>query len=382
MIVETEKRELVKLSVVIPSHGRVDLLERLLLSLRKSIMNYGLPVEVIIVDSSPPDQQKTIIDLCQDFGSRYLRGSTNVREKRNLGIEEARGEIVLFVDSDCEVSENALAEHVRMYDESPTDAVLGMTEFAGKETRAWQVVKRTKFIDAFFFAKTLKGCVDSAPWGTCTNLSVRKEILQKLQGFDTDFPFLLGGDDTELGIRIVKAGYKIKLNPESVVFHTRETWNSLLSVAKRAFRWGRVDYHVFYRKHKDKLSISFPKTITIFLFFLPLSLIEAIMGSPLLAFILPMLWLLTFLFLNSAIKITVSKERMRNLFFEMLAQFLHLLFDFGTGLESLRNRDALVFFKLPFDDPRQVIVLWKDKTIEMWSATFSVLVVLLLTLVI
>jgi GT2 family glycosyltransferase len=370
------------ITVVVPTHGRVGLINNLLISLQEACNAISGKVEIVIIDSSEQEDSKKIESLCEQYEAKYIKGSINVREKRNFGIREAGGEIILFVDSDCEVTERLFEEHLKMYDEPDTAGVLGVTEFVGKETTTWKIVQRTKFLDAFSFAKTLASYVKSAPWGTCTNLSLKKEILEKVRGFDTNFPFRLGGDDTDLGIRINKAGYKIKMNPNAIVYHTKETWNKFPAVAKRVFRWGRTDYYVFYRKHRDKLSSAFPKPIAIFTFLLIFSFIKGCMSNLLLYLSLPFIWLLLFLFLNAFLKIVSSKDSLKNIHLEMLAQFLHFLFDFGTIFESIKNQSILVFFKTPLDDPRQVIVLWNEKVWEVWSTIFSTFLILLILLVV
>ncbi len=382
MSMNGKNKERIIFSVVTPTHGRIDLVRTLIASLQKAILSSDVPIEVIIVDDSPPDQQNQIKRLCLGFGARYFNGPSNVREKRNIGIKEAIGEIILFVDSDCEVSQDIFKQHLQMYDNPDIGGILGVTEFAGKENTTWKIVRRTKFLDSFSFAKTLCNYVDSAPWGTCTNLSLRREILEKVGEFDTNFPFRLGGDDTDLGIRINKAGYKIKMNPNAVVFHTRETWNNFLAVAKRVFRWGRMDYYVFYKKHKDKISLAFPKPVTVFSFLLIFGFVRALINNPLLSLSLPFIWLLLFLFLTALFKIVSSKVSLKNIFFEMPAQFLHFLFDFGTIMESIKNKNLLAFFKGPLDDPRQVVILWSAKVREVWSIVFSLIFILLILIVI
>ncbi|HBY57700.1 MAG TPA: hypothetical protein DEG96_07585 [Candidatus Atribacteria bacterium] len=370
------------ISVIIPTQGRIQLLRTLFISLKKALNKSKCQVEIIIIDSSKQEDSKEIELLCEQYGAKYVRGSLNVREKRNLGIKEARGEIILFVDSDCEVSQDIFEEHLKMYNNPDAGGILGVTEFVGKETTTWKIVKRTKFLDVFSFANTLCNYVDSAPWGTCTNLSFRKRILEKVGGFDTNFPFRLGGDDTDLGIRINKAGYKIKMNPDAIVFHTRDTWNNFLAVIKRIFRWGRMDYYVFYKKHKDKISPTFPKPVTVFSFLLILGFVKAITNNLLFGLSLPFIWLLLFLFLNTLFKIISPRDSLKNIFFEILSQFLHFLFDFGTILESIKNKNLLAFLKAPLDDPRQVIILWNEKVREVWSITFSTLFILLIFMVI
>jgi GT2 family glycosyltransferase len=370
------------ISAIIPTHGRIQLLRTLFISLKKALNKSKCQVEVIIIDSSGQEDSREVEFLCEQYEAKYFEGPLNVREKRNIGIKEARGKIIFFVDSDCEVSENIFEQHLKMYDKPDIAGVLGVTEFVGEKTIAWKIVERTKFLDAFSFAKTLRNYVDSAPWGTCTNLSFKKEVLERVGGFDTNFPFRLGGDDTDLGIRINKAGYKIKMNPNAVVYHTRETWNKFLVIAKRVFRWGKMDYYVFYKKHKDKVSLTFSKPITLFSFLMIFGFIKAAMNNTLLGLSLPFIWLLMFLLLNALFKVISLKDSFKNIFYEMPAQFLHFLFDFGTTLESIKNKNLTAFFKCSLDDPRQVIILWDEKVMEMWSIILSTIFLLLILVVV
>jgi cellulose synthase/poly-beta-1,6-N-acetylglucosamine synthase-like glycosyltransferase len=382
VLISENSKPLYLFSVVVPTHGRVDLVKKLLLSLKKAALHSKVATETIIVDDSTQSERDKIEDLCKHYGAKYISGSHNVREKRNCGIKESRGEIVLFVDSDCEVVPNIFEEHIKIYNEPDTGGVLGVTEFTGKESFTWNIVRRTKFLDSFSFAKTLCNVLNSAPWGTCTNLSFRKQALENVGKFDTTFPFRLGGDDVELGIRMNNAGYKIKMNPDATVFHTRETWSNLLVVAKRVFRWGRMDYYIFYKKHKDKISLTSPKPIMIFLFLLFFGLIRAIMNNTVFDLSFPFIWLSLFLSLNALLKITFLKDPLKNTFFEIPAQFLHFLFDLGTVLESIKNRSLLVFFKEPMYGPGQVLFLWNEKVREVWCIVLSIFVTLLILIVI
>ena len=248
-------------SVVIPTRGAPNLVKKLLISLQIAITKSKIAVEIIIIDDSPQPEQDEIESLCEKYGAQYLRGSSSVREKRNYGIEKSKGEIIFFTDSDCEVSPNIFNEHLKVYTEENPAGVLGLTEFIGKDSISWNIINKTIFVDSFSSAKTLSKDLDSAPWGTCTNLSIKKDVLEDVGKFETNFPFRLGGDDTELGVRINEAGYKIKMNPNAIVFHTRETWNNVYKVAKKAFRWGRVEFHIL-KKHPQLGYIGFPNFLT------------------------------------------------------------------------------------------------------------------------
>lgn len=364
-------------SVVIPTRGRCNLVEKLLISLQRAIIHSKVAVEVIVVDDSPPLERDKIETLCRQYGAQYLSGPHSVREKRNYGIEKSRGEIILFTDSDCEVSQNIFNEHLKVYAEANTAGVLGITEFTGKENITWKIVSRTMFLDSFSFAKTLNKVIDFAPWGTCTNLSFRKEVLEDVGKFDTTFPSRLGGDDTELGVRINEAGYRIKMNPNAIVFHTRETWSRWGALIERAFRWGRADFHIL-KKHPQLASIGFPSFFTVLLLIALVCLAEILTGHSDIAIMIIAVWILSTLLIESIIKVTRRDEKPYLIFFEFMATLLNLTFEAGAVFESLKRGSLSMLYKRIIYTPAQFIFEWESEVVRSWS----IIIGLLLTIVV
>ncbi|MEM3622765.1 MAG: glycosyltransferase family 2 protein [Candidatus Bathyarchaeia archaeon] len=94
-----------KVSVVIPTYYRVEELSELFNSLLNETVK---PFEVIVVDDTPDD---TIRALCETYkaafenvGSEliYIKNSRmrSLTISRNLGVKLARGELIMFLDSD------------------------------------------------------------------------------------------------------------------------------------------------------------------------------------------------------------------------------------------------------------------------------------------
>lgn len=373
---ESDNKPSCLFSVVIPTQGRSNLIEKLLISLQRAITQSKVVVEVIIVDDSPPAERDKIKSLCLQYSASYLSGPPNVREKRNCGIEKSKGEIILFIDSDCEVSQNIFEEHLKLYDKADAAGVLGITEFTGKETITWKIVSRTMFLDSFSFAKTLNKITDSAPWGTCTNLSFRKEVLEDVGKFDTTFPFRLGGDDTELGVRINEAGYKIKMNPDAVVFHTRETWSKLSALIERAFRWGRADFHIL-KRHPQLGHVAFPNFFTTLLFIALASLAYILTDHSDIAVIIIITWIISVLLVEAIIKVIRAGEKPSFVFFELVATLLNLVFDAGTVFESLRRGSISMLYKKIIYTPAQLIFEWESEAVRSWSIAIGLLLTLI-----
>lgn len=99
------------ISVIIPVHRVADYLDRCLDSvLNQSGAESG--VEVIAVDDASPDGSGAVLAARSDPRLRVLRSDTTVGpgRARELGLKEATGEYLWFVDADDELADGALAE--------------------------------------------------------------------------------------------------------------------------------------------------------------------------------------------------------------------------------------------------------------------------------
>jgi hypothetical protein len=237
------------ITVVTPTHGRAELVERLLKSLTAAghvFARAGGSHEILLVDSSPAGDAQRIAAAAQRHSARLFRAPNDVRRKRNLGIAHARGDIVLFVDSDCEADVGLLVEHAaahhgrRAPDGRPIGGVLGLVRPCGPITLPWRAAEAAGFCDSFAFAARYP----QADWGPCANISYRRDVLRHLGGFREHWPRRLGGDDVELGLRVNAAGHGIVCRSAAVVHHDRATWSTWGPLLERAWRWGAMDIHI------------------------------------------------------------------------------------------------------------------------------------------
>jgi len=364
-------------SCVIPTNGRVNLLLKLLKSLTEANKINGVALEIIIIDDSTPPSDKEILEACKQYNAIYLKGSSSVREKRNLGITNAIGEYVFFIDSDCEASIDLFEQHYKILTQSDISACIGVTKFVGKNSLVWDIISNTKFLDSFNFPNILKGCVSSAPWGPTTNLSVKKTVLDKIGGFEIKLPFKLGADDADLGLRINDHGFHIGMNENAIVFHSRETWSSFNKIIRRVYRWGRMDYYLFYQRHINKTFITLPKTISFFYVVLIFSILSAVFFLPILLILIPLFWLILFLFSLAHIK-KIHWKISNSIGVLIGSEFLNFLFDLGCSFESLKHGSLKFLYRESIDDPRN---LWHKKIHEMWAALLSFFVTILLSII-
>jgi len=94
-----------KTSVVIPTYHRAFDLSEFFDSILKQTIT---PIEVLVVDDTPNDSIKTV---CEEYKVKFEKRTADIkyirnpRERsaavaRNVGLENAIGDIILFLDSD------------------------------------------------------------------------------------------------------------------------------------------------------------------------------------------------------------------------------------------------------------------------------------------
>ena len=174
---------------------------------------------------------------------RFLpTGKVRPAEKRNLGIREAKGEIVAFIDDDAFPDPHWLEYAVRYFSEPGIAAVGGpavtppgdsyLARVGGRVYDNWLVSGNYRYR---YKVGGVRMDVDDYP--SC-NLFVRKAALEMIGGYRTDF---WPGEDTLLCKDIIDGGKRIVYDPWVVVYHHRRP---LLSAHLRQL--GRYAFHRGY----------------------------------------------------------------------------------------------------------------------------------------
>jgi len=210
-----------KVSIVVPVYNAEKTLKDCIYSLLK--MDYK-DYEIIFVDDGSTDSSKKIIT---DFANKYEhirlleqmhRGPASAR---NLGIRNSSGKIVFFTDSDCIVPINWVKSILEYFGDKSIGAVGG--SLTPVSTNSIYEVFDQKRRENLYGTK--KKFVDALP--TC-NLAVRREILEKIGGFDESFKYA-SAEDYDLCYRIRRFGYKILYVPKiSVMHHHPQNFKTIL----------------------------------------------------------------------------------------------------------------------------------------------------------
>src|ERR1039457_7675625 len=97
------------ISLIVATVNRVNELERLLDSLDSQTYK---DFEIIVVDQNPDDRLVSIFQRHQSLSIHHLRSARGLSRARNVGLPDAKGEIIGFPDDDCWYPQQLLA-HIK-----------------------------------------------------------------------------------------------------------------------------------------------------------------------------------------------------------------------------------------------------------------------------
>jgi GT2 family glycosyltransferase len=359
----TINTEMPGFTFVVPTHGRVELIRKLLQSLAQARDYYMGKCEIIIVDSSLPLEAQAVQRMCDEYGARFLSDENDVRRKRNLGIMGARYDTVFFIDSDCEADPRVLNEHELTYAENQAAiGVLGVTKWRGEETGVWRILQYYPSISAAFsFANWLL----VAPWGTCTNLSVRRKALLEIGGFDEAFPMRIYGEDVDLGLRLTRGGNFIKCNSRALVWHSRAAIGNYGAALRKVLRTGRADFYLG-RHHPERLALEFPGSAAVTVVLVVGSLIGLLGLDTIQSIWRALLWLPLYLGCYTAIQVWNNRDSLASFPARLGGTLLEFTFEFGRLTEALRHGDfqrlwrkfTYVAVQLAAERDRRLLQMW------------------------
>ena len=241
-----------RVSVVVVSRGRPDELSLCLKALRQ--LTYP-EIEVVVVADG-----ESAVSAARYSGRIKLVAFEphNISAARNAGIAQAAGEIVAFIDDDA-VPEPTWLTYLTAPFSNPEVAASG-GYVRGRNGISYQWKARRSYSDGrsvpFELDSDEIAIFDPVPGETVktegTNMAVRRDVLVALGGFDMAYSFYL--DETDLNMRISKAGHRTALVPLAQVVH-----GMAASARRTADRIPRdleeigASLAVFQRKHEGQV---------------------------------------------------------------------------------------------------------------------------------
>jgi glycosyltransferase involved in cell wall biosynthesis len=236
------------LSVVIPTYNRLPILRQCLEALERQEL--AAPIErfeVVLVDDGSTDD--TVAWLEANAGSlphlRLIRQDHGgPAEGRNRGVEQSKGDVVVFIDSDLVVLPDFLVCHARALEQR-------WRQRGNRLCFTYGAVVNTASFENPTSEPHKLGDVSFAYFAT-GNVAIDKQVLEQAGLFDTAFR-LYGWEDLELGERLRRMGVELVRCPRAVGYHWHPALSldqipRLIQVERERAKMGLV----FYRKHPTR----------------------------------------------------------------------------------------------------------------------------------
>jgi len=198
---------------------------KIVLSLIKQLVEQTkkIPFEVYIIDQSNSVNYKDLLDKFPKLSNFLLVhfDKPNTVKYLNYGWQNARTPIVLYLDDDVTLTDDTIKAHIGAYKNSSINGVAGRVINDEEKISQNSNVGNINWFGAIFnknFSYSKKIYVDF-PYGC--NMSFRKEMIQKLGGFDEKLsPPVYSFNEIDLGYRINKLWKNsIIFLPETLVYH-------------------------------------------------------------------------------------------------------------------------------------------------------------------
>ncbi len=200
-----------KISVIIPTYNGAATLRLCLEAVfRSEYPDY----EVIVVDDCSTDATSQI---AAKFPCRVICHDVNrgAAIAKNTGAGAALGDVVFFIDSDVLIRPDTLSIVAEDLQDPAVHAVVGLLdkdmpypEFASQFKNLWMhytYARLPEFVGVFYTSAA----------------AARKPVFQALGGFDPHYTGPSVTEDIELGMRLLSAGYRVRLDKRLQVVHLK-----------------------------------------------------------------------------------------------------------------------------------------------------------------
>ncbi len=242
---------MIHVSVIIPTYNRSVFLKRTL----EQVLGQSYPsFEVIVVDQTdrhPPEIRKFLASIRARI--RYVRTETACGTRaKNLGLNIARGEVVLCLDDDVDLPGDFISTHMRNYASGDVSAVAGRiisSKSQGRrEPRRCGEVTWFGHVISNFYATRRR----SVTHGGGGNLSFLRRQALLCGGFDEQFAGSQLREETDFCLRYLEYGDgRMVFEPEAVVFHHAAPFGGCRVSDQAADPLTYANEFYFWLKHCD-----------------------------------------------------------------------------------------------------------------------------------
>ena len=210
------------ISFIIPVFNRPDEVKELLESLAN--LKGDNDFEVVIVEDGSTLLSKTNVDTFSNKLniSYFVKENTGPGDSRNFGMQKAKGNYFIILDSDCILPQQYLTNVIKHINSDYVDC------FGGPDAAHKSFSNLQKAINFAMTSLITTGGIRGKSASVnkfqprSFNMGISKKAFNATNGFGRIHP----GEDPDLSIRLSKLGFSTKLIPEAYVYHKRRiSWS-------------------------------------------------------------------------------------------------------------------------------------------------------------
>jgi O-antigen biosynthesis protein len=226
-------------SVVVPCHNGMNTVGECLSSLADQTYPKEL-YQVILVDNGSTDGTCELVRASFPWVTLIHSAEKGSGYARNAGVREALGELILSTDSDCVVDKAWMMNLVCAFEVAPPDVAAIGGKILPYSTKT--VVERHQ--PAWPAQPDITCTPLNRHFAATPNAAYRAAIVRQIGGFDG----AMGFDDTDLGMRLVKAGYRVEYTDHALVRHRNPA--GIAELYRHRVRYGKFNF-MLTQKHPD-----------------------------------------------------------------------------------------------------------------------------------
>lgn len=204
-------------SFIIPVYNRPDEIEELLASL--ATQEFSKPFEVVIIEDGSSESSEHIVEKYAEQLdiSYYFKLNSGPGDSRNYGMNKAKGNYFLILDSDCVLPKCYLSEVDNALTHTYVDC------FGGPDAAHESFSDLQKAINyvmtSFLTTGGIRGNEKSVDkfQPRSFNMGLSQKAFEATEGFGKIHP----GEDPDLTIRLWKAGFETSFIAKAFVYHKR-----------------------------------------------------------------------------------------------------------------------------------------------------------------
>ena len=230
-----------KITVIIPAYNSGNTILQTINAI-KNQENLNEPPEIIVVNDGSTDNTLQVLEKTENIITISQKNS-GPATARNTGAKIAKGDILIFTDSDTIPHKDWLYNLSKPFQNQNIAAATGTYSIENKESKLAQLIqeeigyKHSKYNDYVAFGGTY-------------NLAIKKEVFDTIGGFNEGYKNA-SGEDVDICYKILKQGYQIRFVKDAIVGHFHP--ENLYKYLKNQFNHGFWRAKLYY-DHPNKLT--------------------------------------------------------------------------------------------------------------------------------